>query len=260
MVFTKQQDSDIKNIVKEVVKQCFADDSYTSVFAENISRQITKTLSDKFSKMEEELETIKTQIAQLQGENDMWKNKNEILESKIRNIENNSEIETRENLKEHETSNIFNKVMTLEQITKSRQLRILGLPESNNENLKEDLKCFFQDSLSVQVSSIEYCTRFGQVSDEKHRPVIVSFGNMQERNDVFYNKKKLKGKTVVIREELTKFNHNLFKYARQKFGNKTWTKNGKIIINSNGKKITVESKRKIDEFLNKTQTPAAIIV
>lgn len=253
MVFTKQQDSDIKNIVKEVVRQCFADNSYTSVFADNISRQITKTLSDEFSKMKEELTTIKSQIIQLQGENDMLKNKYELIESKINNVK----CDSKETTNIDGNTNIFNKVMSLEQITKSRQLRITGLPESNNNNLKENLKYFFQNSLSVQVDSIEFCTRVGQEADGKDRPVVVAFGSMQERNDVFYNKKKLKGQSIVIREELTKFKYGLYKYAREKFGNKTWTKNGRIIVHSEGKKLTVESIRTIDEIFEKTQEPAA---
>lgn len=253
MVFTKQQDSDIKNIVKEVVRQCFADSSYTSVFADSISRQITKTLSDEFKKMKEELATVKSQIIQLQGENDMLKNKYELMESKI----NNANCESKETTNVDGNTNIFNKVMSLEQITKSRQLRITGLPESKNNDLKENLKYFFQNSLSVQVGSIEFCSRVGQEGDGKDRPVVVAFGSMQERNDVFYNKRKLKGQSIVIREELTKFKYGLYKYAREKFGNKTWTKNGRIIVHSEGKKLTVESIRTIDEIFEKTQKPVA---
>lgn len=254
MVFTKQQDSDIKNIVKEVVRQCFADQSYTSVFADNISRQITKTLSDEFNKMKEEIEVIKTQISQLQGENDMLKIKYEATVSKLNNGESDANGTINE---DGNTKTIFNKVMSLEQITKSRQLRIVGFPESKKDNLKENLKYFFQNSLSVQVNSIESCTRLGQHTDGKNRPIVVAFGSIQERNDIFYNKRKLKGQSIVIREELTKFKYDLYKYSREKFGNNTWTKNGKIIVHSEGKKLTVESTRKVDEIFNKTQKPVA---
>lgn len=254
MVITKQQENDIRNIVKEVVQQCFADENLTVVFAEKISVQVTKNISEEFTKIKKDLAAIDSRINDLQGENEKLRTQNELLETKIIEIEKTLNKTTSDG----ENGRIFNKVMSLEQSNKSKQLRILGLPESNNNNLKEEVRNFIHTALAVEVNSIEFCTRLGQLqNEEKNRPVIVTFGNMHDRNEVFYNKKRLKNQKIIIREELTKFKYGIYKHARDKFGNKVWTKNGKIIIYTEGKKVIVNSIQEINEIYSKSQTPAA---
>lgn len=254
MVLTKQQESDIKNVVNEVVRQCFADESFTRVFADTISKQVAKTVSKGFEDMKAEFTMFQTQLTKLQGEYEKLSVKHNDLERKIINLESLCK-DKRDEIKNEE---IFNKVISLEQSNKSPQLRILGFPEaSNNNSLTEDMKNFFQNSLSVKVEAIEHCIRLGSKLNGKIRPIIVTFRSMQERNMVFYNKRKLKGQNIVIREELTKFKYDLYKYAREKFGNSTWTKNGVIYIHSDGKKLVADSTGKIDEIIHKTQRPAA---
>lgn len=187
---TKQQENDIKTLVKDVVRQCLSDKNFMDVFADNLSDLVTKTISEQFTKVEEEFSMFKSEVSHLQGEIEMFKQKNDDLSSRLSRLEGactSSDIGNR-------NTEIFNKVMRLEQMNKSHQIRILGFPESIEDNLKSDLENFFKNTLLINSTSIEYCTRLGTFENNKIRPVVVSFGNMQERNNVFYNKKKTERK------------------------------------------------------------------
>lgn len=257
MVLTKQQQSDIKNLVKEVVRECFSDEMFMAVFADKISTEVTKNLALEFEKIKKDVVLLKSHIAALQGENEMLKSKCEETTLKIEKLENQKEKSTTvDELKEVE---ILSKLTNLEQSNKLLQLRILGLPESKDENLKEAVTQLFSQSLGVEVHSLEYCRRVVTTNKNtvKSRPVTITFSNMVERNQVFYNKRKLKGHKIIIMEELIKPKYDLYKIAREKFGNDAWTKNGRIIVKVNEKKMIVESRQDIEINLKKKNEPEA---
>ena len=55
-------------------------------------------------------------------------------------------------------------------------------------------------------------------SDDKPCPVIIEFARYNVRRKVYYNKRKLKGKNILITESLTVVRVKLLKQAQTKYG------------------------------------------
>ncbi|KAJ8941099.1 hypothetical protein NQ318_019104 [Aromia moschata] len=104
------------------------------------------------------------------------KEENVNLKSKL------SEISQSENL--HVDSVVNSKLDGLEQRNKMYQLRIFGVQETKDENLKEVLLDFFDEKMAISNCQIEYCYRIAvnNKRDKKPRPILVKFANMIDRN------------------------------------------------------------------------------
>ena len=64
---------------------------------------------------------------------------------------------------------------------------------------------------------------------KKSRPVIVKFISYSDRKDVFFNKRKLKGKDISITESLTVSRYALYRKCMDKYGMvNVWTLDGRI--------------------------------
>lgn len=69
------------------------------------------------------------------------------------------------------------------------------------------------------------------------RPIIVRFNNYRTRQSVFNLKKKLKGTSITIREDLTHRRLELYRKVATKYGAKNvWTLDGRVLWVKNGKK------------------------
>ncbi|KAJ8965865.1 hypothetical protein NQ314_003867 [Rhamnusium bicolor] len=79
-----------------------------------------------------------------------------------------------------------------EQFSKRNQLRVFGVPESNNGNLKEIFQGIFENKMEVNGSQLEYCYRLGPYNkgDKYPRPILATFIDAQQRNLIFNNKKE----------------------------------------------------------------------
>ena len=72
-----------------------------------------------------------------------------------------------------------------------------------------------------------------EVKKMNSRPIIVRFSNFRTRQEVFFSKKKLKGDSVSITENLTAKKIDLLKKANAKFGKgKCWSSEGRIFTKS----------------------------
>nr|CAI5820151.1 unnamed protein product [Callosobruchus analis] len=95
---------------------------------------------------------------------------------------------------------------SLEQFCKQCTLRFFGVQECQNENcIRIILNIIRQDMnlTSVSEKDIEAGYRVGSSNKNEPRAVVVKFCSMQVKTQVYSNKKKLKGKRITVREELT---------------------------------------------------------
>lgn len=67
------------------------------------------------------------------------------------------------------------------------------------------------------------------------RPIIVQFAYLEDKKSVYGNKKKLKGKGMVIREDLTQEKVKILKLCIEKINanGKVWTNDGRIFATLN---------------------------
>lgn len=135
------------------------------------------------------------------------------------------------------------KIDDQEQRSRNSCLLVHGIKESNGENTDALVEEVINDSLGIQLSDIDIqrSHRLGpkrndsdrpntRSQNSRPRPIIFRFGNLKKRNEVYYAKKKLKGKGIVITENLTKTRYTLFKATIEKLGQaSTWTKDGRIL-------------------------------
>lgn len=143
-----------------------------------------------------------------------------------------------------------------EQRSYRSQLLIHGLEEKDNENRDELIKTIrklFKDKLGVDVEKkcISDCYRIGKkrADNPKCRPVVVLFTVRWLRDEVFANKSRLKGSSVVCTELLTRHRLNMFKRCAAVFRRQCWTINGTIVVNRNGQKKFCTTEKQVNELI-----------
>lgn len=238
---TRQETDKIKNLAKEVVKECYNDKLFMDSFADKFLAVITKKMSEE---LEKQIYKIQTQHTE---KTDQINIKLNLLEDKLNNMQKENQelkqqlhdLKTVESRSIHgSTKDIINRVNDMEQKSKLCELRVFGMKEEKQEDLKAKLIDIFGTKLGLNNVHIETCFRPGIFKENMKypRPVSVKFTSVTDRNAVFYNKKKLKGTKMAITEELTKQRYELLTQAKEKFGkNCVWTKAGKICAKLNNK-------------------------
>lgn len=220
MGFTIKQREELKEISKEIVKEFMSDKNFLEFFTEKITHILMQKVTDKLNVVENNISTLKEQVILHQAENE---------EMKL-------------------------KIDKIEQQSKLNQLRIYGISETKSCDLNETIKQTFENIVEMNDIKIECSYRIGTFDKNRNnkqpRPIIVQFSQREDRNKVFNNKKKLKGTSVVIVEELTKLRYELFQIAKEKAGkNNVWTREGMVYISHNGRKVqlcSAEDFMKID--------------
>ena len=176
-------------------------------------------------KVTESLDALSKKIDELETE---IKNKDE----KIQLLENRVEI-----LKEEKESQ-GKEIDDLEQYSRRNCLLLHGVVETNTECTDDIIikTCAEELGIDVKQEDLDRSHRLGKVkrNDNKPGPIIVKFARYAARNKVFSNKKKLKGKKLLITESLTVYRMKLLDEARQKYGvRNVWTYDGRVMYKGN---------------------------
>ena len=91
----------------------------------------------------------------------------------------------------------------------------------------------------------------GKKIKSKPRAVIVKFGSAFQRNQAFFNKKKLKHSKIAISEDLIKSRFDLLTFGKDKLGKENvWSMGGKIFTKYGGKKINLKSEDDVTNLIN----------
>ena len=173
-----------------------------------------KNISDQINEIKNELMAAKRDISKITEEN-----------NKLKQIIN---------------LNTF-KVDSLEQYGRRENLRIYGIPESN-ENIDDDGEQIVHDIaklLNVDLDNwdIQRAHRLGRKRSNKPRPIIVRFLSFKKRNEILNSKSKLKNNQVYpsafITEDLTPLRSKLLYYVKHHCDEKfvmCHTRNGNILM------------------------------
>ena len=176
-------------------------------------------------KVTESLDALSKKIDELETE---IKNKDE----KIQLLENRVEI------LEEEKESQGKEIDDLEQYSRRNCLLLHGVVETNTECTDDIIiiTCAEELGIDVKQEDLDRSHRLGKVkrNDNKPRPIVVKFAHYAVRNKVFSNKKKLKGKKLLITESLTVYRMKLLDEARQKYGvRNVWTYDGRVMYKEN---------------------------
>lgn len=121
----------------------------------------------------------------------------------------------------------------LEQYSRRNCLRISGVKEENNESCNQLIMDIAKTKLDTNITpnDIDRAHRLGpKRNDGKERPMIVKFTSYDARDRFIRARRKLKGSSIVVREDLTKANQELlFKVKEYPTVKTVWSHDGKII-------------------------------
>lgn len=184
-----------------------------------------KFVSDKYEEQKTEIVDLKERVKNLEDDNAKTKNDFGLL---ARRVDKN------------------------EQHSRNECLVLHGVAEAatgnGNGGRKEACEQLFAAAVSAEVGvelhkeELKRAHRLGAPrADGKPRAIIARFWSMHKRNDVYFHKKNLKGKRLLITENLTDVRLEAFKAARAKHGDKSvWSNEGRIYAkNKDGNKVTI---------------------
>ena len=176
-------------------------------------------------KLTESLDALSKKIDELETE---IKNKDE----KIQLLQNRVEI------LEEEKESQGNEIDDLEQYSRWNCLLLHDVVETNAE-CRDDIiikTCAEELGIDVKQEDLDRSQRLGKVkrNGSKPRPIMVKFAHHAVRNKVFSNKKKLKGKKLLITESCIVYRMKLLDEARQKYGVRhIWTYDSRVMYKEN---------------------------
>lgn len=158
-----------------------------------------------------------------------------------------------------------------EQYSRRNCVIIHNLPESKDEDLYDKVEKLCKDKLEVEVDKRYldrvhrlYTRRIRTAADvvaNGARPVIVKFSHYHKREEVFRNKKKLKGTNISVTESLTQYRLQVLKECKDKFGRQNvWTMDGKIVVLGKDKKHYVTRREHINNIPVETVYPSKKII
>lgn len=161
----------------------------------------------------------------------------------------------------NEQNELSSRVDNNEQRNRNMCLLIHGITESNDENTDNKVTEVIKNEIGIEftINDIQRSHRLGRKDfrrklrsgTEKPRPIIFRFVSYRKRDEVFKNKRKLKGKPFVISENITRYNYLLYKEAVDKIGKgKVWTNEGRITTKVGINYVSFKSTRDIDAFLH----------
>lgn len=212
MVLTRTDLDDMKNVIVTEVRAIFTNQLKTELVTA-ISQEIEKRFQAKFSTIQKQYEETEIKLLALQEEN---LNLRKILDSN-------------------------------EQYSRRRNLRIMGMKKSENENtLKMVLDLFNKrmDIPTINSSDIKKCHRIAAKNQSPDKPpaVLIEFNNVNKRSEVLKKRKCLKNTNIFIKEDLTKHRLKLFADAVSKFSVKNaWCLHGNVYVRNNGVVHRIES-------------------
>ena len=121
----------------------------------------------------------------------------------------------------------------MEQYSRRNCLLLHGVRENSNENTDDIVVKTISENLDIDIQKedLDRTHRVGKGNraDGKARPIIIKFARYNVRRNVYSNKRKLKGKSLLIKESLTAARVRLLKQAQTRYGvENVWTSDGRI--------------------------------
>lgn len=140
-------------------------------------------------------------------------------------------------------SNLSRKQSNDELQRNSNCIIIHGLKNDNEDIYTSVLNLLSKMGNPMNKNDLNHCFRLKakkHPKTDKPRPIVVQFCCRWNRNLVYFNKKQLKGSSVLITEMLNNTNLVIYKRARELFGKSAWTSGGKVYVQCDGHKSEIK--------------------
>ena len=199
------------------------------------------------------IEKINTSVEKLCGAVLSLQIENEKMKKEIDQLKKNEEqLRSELHVAKRRAEMADEKTNDLEQYDRNYNIRIFHVDEPENETptqCEETVIKLFHNKLGlrhIQKSDIDAVHRLGpkKAANNSRRAIIVRFVSRKTRHEVLSNRRKLKqngsqGKSIVIVEDLTKRNYQLYCSARDSsITQRAWSHQGKIYVKATSGKIS----------------------
>ncbi len=218
---------------------------------ENFVSKFKSQFEDQLSQLQSDIENLKLTVDHLTKENETLNNLQqasdcavEQLQDRVNDLEESSHITSSRLHRQLEEKDdhiriMMKKIDQLEQGTKSNNIRIAGMIEEDEEDIRSKVMSLMKDQLKIRnmkVEDIKDVGRMGKKRQDKTRDVIVKFNNNTKREHVYRKRKLLinRNQPLFINEDLTDYRSQLFYEARKLrkrghlFG--VWTQQGNVMV------------------------------
>ena len=161
-----------------------------------------KTVMNFFQKLHD---SLKTEIADVIKGNVELRRSLDLTQDKL---DESTEVIKRHEAKFrqlNENSDLSERVRSLEDYSRSSNIIIDGIPETNdesNERLQVDISKILSEKMNV-TPKISTCHRIGNKTPSRNRPIIVKLSSQDDRNKCLRNAPKLKGTNIFINEDVS---------------------------------------------------------
>ena len=149
----------------------------------------------------------------------------------------------------------------LQQYSRRWNLRVFKVPEKEKETAADctaKVCAIFSDKVGIPItaSDIEVAHRTGQRSSTRARPILVRFFDRKKRDSVITSRRNLRNKGIVIGEDLTYTNYQVFRKANEHSATMSvWSSNGKILAKvKNGRIVRVNIHTDLDEAFRRAMS------
>ena len=149
----------------------------------------------------------------------------------------------------------------LQQYSRKWNLRVFKVPEKEKETAADctaKVCAILSDKVGIPItaSDIEVAHRTGQRSSTRARPILVRFFDRKKRDSVLTSRRNLKNKGIVIGEDLTYANYQVFRKASDHSATMSvWSSNGKILAKvKNGRIVRVNIHTDLDEAFRRAMS------
>ena len=183
--------------------------------------EIQAESKDAQIKVTESLQNLSDKLDEIEAENKKKDEKITQLEERVKELEK-------------EKKDIYDNIDEMEQYSRRNCLLLHGVRENSNENTDDIVVKTISENLDIDIQKedLDRTHRVGKGNraDGKARPIIIKFARYNVRRNVYSNKRKLKGKSLLITESLTAARVRLLKQAQTRYGvENVWSSDGRIL-------------------------------
>ncbi len=220
---------------------------------QKFKEETEKTIQD----LKDEVSAAKKKELEMNEQAGQLKEEIEVLKSKLFNQAERGKTDTIKTML---------KMDDIEQESKLDNLRIVGIPEEEEEILQQKVLEIANEKLNlptINEEDINFCYRLGKANQSKTRDVIVRFINREKRNLIYRCRRNMpreEDHPIYINEDLTSRRNKLFYDARsmKKSGKLTavWTQEGNVIIKTSesSEPIPVKTQSDLRDVLNPVES------
>lgn len=219
IIESEQEINNSEGEPQEIATMSLDEDKLLDKISKMLDDRLAKVKSDIVkevtSTMQKHIETLETKVFTVEKEND--KMKKELQAVKV-SVETKSEALKKS---ERDCKDLTARVVELEQYSRRENIKIFGLMESRDEDIKEEVMEFLTKKMKCDVdeADVNAVHRLDTKSQASiingARPVIVRFTSRDIKLSVMKARKILKGSRVFVSDHLCKSMNALFNRVRK---------------------------------------------